>query len=116
MRWFALIVLLGLFSCKGTIDRASKPDDLIPRDTMVSILTEMVKLESFVQAKYVQPAKYHEVMIHSGDSLLKVFNVSKSQYERSFKYYASYQEEMIGMYEESLDRLNRELGELQSTD
>ncbi len=114
MKWWSIILLIGLFSCKETIDRKSAPDNLIPKEKMTTILTEMIKIESFIQSQYVQPAKYHKVMTQSGDSLLKSFNVTRDQYESSLEYYASYQEELKLMYEESLDELNKELGELQS--
>lgn len=114
MKWWLIIALFGLFSCKGQIDRKPAPDDLIPKEKMTEILTEMIKIESYIQSQYVQPAKYHKVMMQSGDTVLKSFDVTRDQYENSLAYYASYQEELKLMYEESLDELNRELGEIQS--
>jgi hypothetical protein len=104
-----------VFSCSDGLDRLPKPDKLMAKDQMVVVMKEMIKLESFVQLRYKNVAEYHKVMIASGDSILKANNVSRELYDNSLDYYGSRQEEMQEIYNEVLDDLTRELGELQSS-
>ena len=76
-------------------------------------MQELVKLESHIETTYVSVAKYHKVMVNSGDSLLNSFDVTMKQFDQSLEYYGSRQEEMESIYSEALDKLNKELGELQ---
>ena len=79
---------------------------------MVSTMSELIKLESYIQGKYPSVAQYHHVMINSGDSLLKTFKLTKDQFEASLEYYGSHQDVMKGIYDEILDGFNKELGQL----
>lgn len=115
MKWTVVILLLGLSTaCSRGIKRPDAPEDLVPRDKMINVLTEMVKLEGHVQNRYQQVTKYYKVMVNSGDSLLKAHNLSKEQFESSMDYYAARQDEMTEMYQEVMEKLNSELGELET--
>ena len=80
---------------------------------MVSLLTELVKLEAYITDEYGNITQYHKVMVNTGDSLLKSKGYSKDQFEGSMEYYGSRQEEMISIYNDVLDRLVKEKGDLQ---
>lgn len=114
MKWGWTIALLLFTGCASEIDRLEEPKNLIPKEKMLTILTEFTKLEAYIQSEYVQPGRYHKVMVNSGDSLLKVYGETKASFEASIEYYGSRQDEMSKMYEEVLERLNKELGEIQS--
>ncbi len=101
-----LFMLLG--ACSDGLSGISKPNDLIPRDTMVLILKDMSLLESHVQAKYVHVSRFQETMKRSGKKLLDSYGVSHDRFNRSMDYYGSRQEEMQSIYTEILDSLNSE--------
>lgn len=107
---FVLIVS----SCSDGIKRVEEPKNLIPREKMVDIMQELVKLESHIESTYISVARYHKVMVNSGDSLLLSFDVTIEEFDQSMEYYASRQDEMESIYSEALDKLNKELGELQA--
>jgi hypothetical protein len=86
----------------------SKPNDLIPRDTMVMVLKDLTVIESHIQNKYVSVTRFKRIMEISGDHVLKDYNLSMKRLERSMDYYGSRQELMSGIYAEILDSLNRE--------
>lgn len=109
-----VFVILILASCAPEIERMPLPDDLIPKEKMVEIVKELTKTEGHVQNRYGQVSKYYRVMINSGDSLFKIYGVSKDQFEASMDYYGSRQEEMSAIYDQVINELNEELGELQS--
>lgn len=107
--------MLFFTACATEIERLEEPQNLIPKEKMTTILTEFSKLEAFVQSEYIQPGRYHKLMISSGDSLLKSYGENKASFEASLDYYSSRQNEISEMYEEVLERLNKELGEIQSS-
>ncbi len=106
------IPVLVLFSCSGALDRAPKPEHLIPKEKMVEVVKEMVKIESYVQRTYGNVARFSEIMKLSGDSLLTAHELDRKTYESSIDYYGSRQEEMQAIYGEALNLLDEELGEI----
>ncbi|MFT5777506.1 MAG: hypothetical protein ACI837_000441 [Crocinitomicaceae bacterium] len=115
MKFFVSIALISLLmGCSSEIARVPEPSDLIPKAKMIDVVREMVKLESFIQTRYVQEAVYHKVMMQSGDSLLKAHKVDRKQYEGSIDYYGSRQDEMQDIYAQALEDLNEELSALET--
>jgi hypothetical protein len=114
MKWLVPI-LIFLASCSDGIPRHEEPADLIPREKMVTLLTELSKLEAYIQVTYVSVDRYHKTMKVSGDSLLKAHDLTYDTFESSLDYYASHQEEMISINNDVLENLNKELGEVQSS-
>ncbi|MEN9998074.1 MAG: hypothetical protein RI922_1064 [Bacteroidota bacterium] len=102
------LLLTLLVACTGEMSGISKPNDVIPRDTMVMILKDMSLLESHIQAKYIHVSRFQETMKRSGKKLLDGYHVSHDRFNRSMDYYGSRQEEMQSIYAEILDSLNRE--------
>ena len=111
---YIALLLIVMASCTDGLERLPKPDKLIPKDKMVLVMKDMIKLESHIQLRYKNVAEYYKTMISSGDSLLKAQNVTRKMFDESIDYYGSRQEEMKSIYNEVLDDLTRELGELQS--
>jgi hypothetical protein len=103
---FILFFLVA--ACSDGMSGISKPNDLIPRDTMVMILKDMSLLESHIQAKYTHVSRFQETMKRSGKKLLDTYGVSHDRFDRSMDYYGSRQEEMLSIYTEILDSLNSE--------
>lgn len=108
-----ILFLLFLTSCTEGIPRVEEPENLIPKDKMILVLTDMSKLEGHIQIEYTSVDKYHKMMVSSGDSLLKSYGLNQEVYEASIDYYGSRQQEMMDVYTEVLENLNRELGELE---
>lgn len=109
-----IAILLLLQSCKAEIKSIPKPADVVPRDSIVLILEEMMVLEGHVQSKYPQITQFHKVMQKSGDQLLEKYHMNFDRYSRSIDYYGSEQEEMQKIYSEVLDSMNRKMNELQA--
>ena len=109
--FLAIIILFGSCSDKGAVDR---PVNLVLKEKMVEIIKDMAKLEAHIKINYPSVAQFHKVMIKSGDSLLSTHKVSAEDFDRSMDYYGMDQKEMKDIYSEALDKLNQELGALQS--
>ncbi|MBB78232.1 MAG: hypothetical protein CL844_04450 [Crocinitomicaceae bacterium] len=113
MRYFFIIFFIGfIFSCSDSIEGKVKPNNLIPSDKMAKVMNELNKLECYIQGEYNSVAQYNMVMINSGDSLMRSFNITKEQFEESLEYYATHQDLLKGIHDKILDDYNRELGEL----
>ena len=107
----ALIILFGSCFDKGEVDR---PDNLIPKEKMVVIIKDLVKLEAHIKINYPSVAQFNKVMVKSGDSLLSSHKVTAEDFDESMDYYGMDQDELKDIYSEALDKLNEELGALQS--
>lgn len=112
MRYW-IIIALFLASCSPGADRKEAPDNLIPKEKMVDVLTELMKLEGHAEAQYIQVTRYDKLIIASADSLFKAKGISSKQFEASFEYYAHQQSDLEKIYNEVLDNLNHEMTELE---
>jgi hypothetical protein len=83
-----------------------KPSDLISSDKMVRLLIDLNLIEADLQMKYSHISFYNETMKKSGDLILKKHGFTRKQFEESFDYYASRQEEMIALNNQILDSMN----------
>jgi hypothetical protein len=105
--------LLVLQSCNSELRGLKKPDNLIPKEQMVDIMTDMLILEGHIQKTYSTVNRYYKVMSASGRNYLKSRHVSQEQYERSLAYYSCNNDEYRGMMEEVMENLQKESIELQ---
>ncbi|HIP31750.1 MAG TPA: DUF4296 domain-containing protein [Crocinitomicaceae bacterium] len=110
------IVLTSCIDSSEVIMRKEQPSSLIPQEKFTTVLVEFAKLEGHIEAKYIVANKYSQLMINSGDSLLKSFSLDRATFESSLEYYGSRQELMKTINDDVLDELNKELGELESED
>lgn len=114
MRSLLLFMGLFVFSCSSGIERGKAPDDLLSKDKMVEIITDLSKHEAYIQYRYQRVDRYTKVMSNTGDSILKVYGVDRNRFESSLDYYATHQTEMKAIYDEALNNLNKELGAIES--
>jgi hypothetical protein len=102
---FIALVLIG-FSCERKRVVIEQPAQLIPQDSFVLILTDLLVLESHIQGKYVQLNAYAEIMSQSGDSLMKKYNINYDRFKQSVLYYGQLPQRMDSIYTEVIDTLN----------
>lgn len=108
-----IFILLSLQSCNSELRGLKKPDNLIPKDQMVQVMTDMLILEGHIQTTYTTVNRYYKVMSASGRSYLKTQHISEKQYEDSFAYYSGKNEEYRVMLEKVMENLQKESIELQ---
>jgi len=84
LKYFLLIVLI--ISCKNnSIDKPKKPDNLIPKDSMVEILYDISLISS---AKGVNKKLLENKGIVPEDYIFKKHNIDSLQFALSNEYYA----------------------------
>lgn len=90
-----------------------KPKDVIPEDTMIRVIKELMVLENHFQTTY--PGSFaSEGIRKTGDTLLQRYNLTFERFDRSFKYYASDQDRLGHLYTAVQDSLKKELIQLQN--
>jgi len=107
MRYYCLpVVLLSLLSCNENL--LEKPEDLIPEDKMVAILTDLAIVNA---AKSTNMAVLQDSDIEPMDYIFKKYDIDSLQFVESDRYYASLPPE----YEEIYKRVESKLEEQAKT-
>lgn len=111
--FLGIFILVLLQSCNSELQGLKKPDDLIPKDQMIQVITDMLILEGHIQTTYSTVNRYYKVMSASGRYYLKTQHISEKQYEDSFVYYSGRNEEYKVMLDKVMENLQKESIELQ---
>lgn len=108
------LIYIGCFltACHSTIQRHPEPDNLISKDKMVLLMTDLMKVEGHIQTRDISVSKYYKTAQKTGKSIFKKHKVSENQFEESLKYYGTRQVEMEAIYDDILNILNDELAEI----
>lgn len=112
MRYLIYIGIFFLTACHSTVKRHPEPENLLSKEKMVSLMTDLMKVEGHIQMRDISVSKYYKTAIQSGKAIFKKHNVSEKQFEESLKYYGTRQPEMENIYDEILNNLNDELAEI----
>lgn len=112
-KWAVIALLIVLQSCNSELEGLKKPDNLIPKDRMIELMTDMLILEGHIQTTYSTVNRYYKVMTASGRYYLKSKHVTEKQYEESFVYYTSTHEDYKQMLDKVMENLQKESIELQ---
>lgn len=108
--WYLLSLLL-LLGCQAPEDH--KPDDLIPEDRMVDILTEVHLAESQTSRLSLGSTDSSRVAYkHIETKLFQKMKVDTSVYSRSFIFYSSHPKYMERIYQNVVDRLKKKTGQV----
>ncbi len=113
IKWAVIALLIVLQSCNSELHGLKKPDNLIPKDQMIDLMTDMLILEGHIQTTYSTVNRYYKVMTASGRYYLKSKHVTEKQYEESFVYYTSTHEDYKQMLDKVMENLQKESIELQ---
>jgi hypothetical protein len=108
-----LIVLLLFSSCELKIKEFDPPKNLIPKDSMILVIEDLMLIEDHIQTRYPQINQFKKSLEKSGDTLLKKYHISYIRFEKSFDYYTSFQNEMKSIYAQVLENMIKKLNKLQ---
>ena len=110
MKLFSFFLLLIFFSCKAN----KIPDDILPPEKMQEVLWDMIRADEFLVSYVIKDTsvnrKTESVKLYQ--KVFEVHDISKSAFEKSFKYYQLHPENLQPI----MDSLNarksdREIGE-----
>lgn len=103
MRFVGFIVLVLMLSCSS-----KQPDSIISRDKMIDILVDFHKTDATlmfaVNRGVIKANKTKEYYV----GLFKKYNITKEEFDRSYKYYCQNMTDFEKMYNKVIVRLTKE--------
>ncbi|MBN9293951.1 MAG: DUF4296 domain-containing protein [Flavobacteriia bacterium] len=113
MKKFLCFLSSALFlgSCNDARLETSVPKDIIPVDTMIMVMSDVLLMENALQRDYPQLVSQVDIVKNSGDSILQSYSLNFDRYKRSFEYYAFYQDTMNYIYDRMSDRITIQMNE-----
>lgn len=108
---FCLLILV-LSSCETELQEMKRPKNLVPKDTMVLVLSDVMVIEYHVQSRYPRPDQFHECIKRSGDTILANYQLNYKRFTHSLDYYASKQDVMEEIYDKVIENLTKKLNQL----
>lgn len=104
-----LFSLLVFVSCNKEAEKVEKPSDLLDKNKMAAVLTDISLMEAAAnfQATQNTAANLEENLKFN---VYKQHMISRKQYESSLKYYSSNAKEFKEVYDIVLQNLNKQKG------
>lgn len=109
MRLFKVLLLVCFLSSCQNIEEVKKPDNLIPKDKMVDVLTELIILNS---AKNYNKRLLEQTGLQPDEYLYSKYEIDSLQLAKSTTYYAKKYDEFEGIYlkvQENLEAMKAKL-------
>lgn len=107
-----LAALLALPACQRP-EQAPKPDDLLSREQVISVLADVHVLESQVEQSRLNTDSARALFLQQRKLLMKRHNVSDSAFLHSYRYYGSHGkdlDEIYGAVNDTLELRVKQLG------
>ena len=109
------IILIASVACTQKLEHhAEKPDDLIPKDTMVGMFTDFRLMDAALLHEQKNRKKnIDDTELYMYTSILEKYHVSRERFEQSFDYYATDLNEFDEIYAEVITRLSKLKAEIE---
>nr|WP_262895147.1 DUF4296 domain-containing protein [Hymenobacter jeongseonensis] len=87
-------------------EEAPAPADLLPKEQMISLLTDLHVLEARVESSRLHPDSARALYLSQHKRLLKQSQVTDSAFQRSYRYYGIHGKDLNDIYSAVVDTLN----------
>lgn len=101
-----LFVATALPACQRP-EAIPAPADLLPRDKMVHLLTELHLLEARVEASRLPPDSLRALYVAKEKEILWQAEVPDSAFQRSYRYYSVHGKDLDEIYAAVIDSLGQ---------
>lgn len=107
--YIIFLTLLILTGCTHNISekKGRPPADLIPRNEMVDIITDMHLYDAVMKEKQKKHNKISEPEYYMYQAVMKKHDITREQFESSLKYYQQDLEDFDKIYEDVIERLSK---------
>ena len=105
------ILLLTLMSC-NRLKTTQVPADVMPRDSMVSILVDIHVADAVADQKFGQDKPNRAFANGMYERIFEIHHTTAALYKTSFKYYESHPEILDKMYEQVITEISKREAEL----
>ncbi len=110
---FSLVVVFG---CTQKVETVVEPPEiLIQQDKMVDIVLDLIIMDAILVEKQKKKSKdldFSKYYIHN--SILEKHNITREEFEESFRFYAQDLQIMDAIYAEAITKLSKMQGEIDS--
>ena len=111
-----ILSFLMVFGCTQKIETVVvPPENLIPQDEMVDIVVDLLFLDAILvkkQKKKSDDLDFSKYYLHN--SILEKYNITRANFEDSFKYYSHDLKLMDEIYADAITKLSKMQGEIDS--
>jgi hypothetical protein len=110
------VLLTGwlLQACSAVDD--TKPENLLPEETMVSILTDIHLTEARVMQMGLRSVDSSNIVYNRLEKqIFRKYKLDTAQYNASYRYYSTHPREMEAVYKEITGRLQKKLDTARKT-
>ncbi len=106
MNKLLLILFSLIFSIVGCVNPPSIPDNVLPREKMAAILTEIHVQQSYVSRLNFSTSDSYQVAYQTIESgIFKQFKIDTTHYKRSFVFYSENPEYMAEIYKDVIKNI-----------
>lgn len=106
------IILLTLFACNEEAEII--PDNVLSQEKMVSVMVDVQLVEAALSVDKLKGDEAKEAAANYYNSVLKQHNLSKEEFDVSFKYYAEHPVFMAQIYDAMLNELSKRQAEVEN--
>lgn len=110
MKYVSFLFLLILLASCGQMEPVKEPippKDLIPRDTLISLIMELEILEAAVNKGYMSKFRRNDDISKHLTNIYTAYNISPERFDSTMSYYGKKPKEMEILMASVLDRINR---------
>ena len=111
MKKTLFILSLALFGCAEKQVERAQPDNLLSEAELIPVIIDLQILESHYHRNYSRPDVYKKALDSASALVFEKYNMSKSNFEESYDYYAYDASHMYFIYEAALDTINLRISE-----
>ncbi len=109
----AFFLMFALASCYHVNkDVVPKPEKLIPRDTMVSIIVDINLIDGIVSFNNLNRINNKNLKKEYYERLFLRYGITENELKENMEYYSSEYDEMTSIYDEAIERLTQMQKEL----
>lgn len=100
-------VMLVFFACDSSREKIEKPAKLIHRDTLVSVLVDIHKVDGLLVSKVIDVQAYSKAALYH--SVFNNYDVDEDSFNKTIRYYTVNDIETLNeVYDEVLAELNEQ--------
>ena len=90
------------------------PDNVLSQEKMVSVMVDVQLVEAALIVNQLKGDEAKEAAVNYYDSVMKQHNISREEFDVSFKYYAEHPGLMEQIYDEMLNELSKRQAEVEN--
>jgi hypothetical protein len=105
-KYSTLLILLLFFACAPSNEKDKMPDDIIPQEKMVNILSDMHIAEAMARNKIHLGDTNVQTVINYYGVIYKKNNISEANFKKSYEYYMHHPLLLDSVYSEIITKLS----------